>query len=141
MKSKARNTILNILIVIAALVFVASLISMFSSFGYKQRKNEGKEDEYRRVFEYELKHKAYNEILSSYYAKKLYVTEPPEEYADTFRVAGYAHASFMSRIYKEEKNESKQVLNNKKMEQLKNALGAYFYTADEIDERVSMSRE
>ncbi len=69
---------MNILIVIASLVFIISLVDMAGSFDYvKKQKEKAADDSFISVFEYELKHKAYNDVLETYYVKRLDGMEAP----------------------------------------------------------------
>ncbi len=137
--NKAAKVILNILIVIAGAAFLAMMIYLGGSFSYKNREKEDKAERSRRVFEYELENRAYNEIMDSYYVYHNSVKDDPEEeeaMQDIYRVAEYAHAAFMSRVYQEKGDESAVRANAQKMEKLKENLGDYSYTAEEVNEMI-----
>ena len=121
--NKMVKVILDILIVIACLVFFALTIEMVGSFKYAHREKEDPIETERSVFEYELRHKSYGEIIDTYYVKRMYNFEPQDGMEDIYNVAEYAHAAFMM-------SES----NALRMETVRNRLGAYAYTADEVDE-------
>ena len=133
MKSNLWNIFLNIVIVVAALFFIGFFIDMLSSFAYRNRDVGDPAAEKKMVFEYELKHKAYDEMLRSYYTDRLDSFEPEAGREDLHRVAAYAHAAFMSKIYEETGDKNKAGLNTDKMNAAKNELGEYAYTADDID--------
>ena len=132
--NKVIRVILNILIAIAGLVFLGMLIVMLGSFQYANREVGDPVENRRSVFEYELKHKAYNEIMGTWYVMRLKSFEAPEGMEDIFQVAEYAHAAFMSRVYAEKGDERAAAANAERMEDLRNRLGEYAYTADEVDE-------
>ena len=136
MKNKIWNLFMNSLLVMAGIAFVICFFNLIFSFEYKNRETEDTAERHVSVFEYELKHKAYHEILDTYYAQRLNHFEPQKGFEDIYRVAEYSHAVFMSRIYEEEKNENKIKLNDTKREALKEKLGAYTYTAEEVEEAV-----
>ena len=128
------KVILDILIVIACLVFFALTIEMVSSYRYAHREKEDPIETERRVFEYELRHKSYGEIIDTYYVKRMYNFEPQDGMEDIYNVAEYAHAAFMSRVYAEKGDDRMSESNALRMETVRNRLGAYAYTADEVDE-------
>ena len=132
--NKKLNLLFNILLVIAGLAFFCCLILLFDSIKYKNREVEDPTERDQRVFEYELKHQAYNEIVGHYSTDRLSDFDPQPGYEDSYRVSQYAHAAFMSAIYEAEQNESKAKRNEATRESLKKELGKYAYTADEIDE-------
>ena len=134
--NKTVKVIMNILLVIAGLAFLVSLVVMLGSFGYANREVEDPAEQYRSVFEYKLKHKAYGEVLGTYYTKRLDNFDPEEGMEDIYRVAEYAHAAFMSRVYDEKGDSGRAATNASNMEKLKSSLGAYAYTADEVDEMI-----
>ena len=131
--NKTVRVIMNILLVIAGIVFAASLIGMLGSIKYANREVEDPAESNKSVFEYKLKHKAYGEILGSYYANRLDSFEAAEGMEDIYRVAEYAHTAFMARVYEEKGDKSRASTNAGRMEKLKNSLGAYAYTAEEVD--------
>ena len=135
--NKTVKVIMNILTVIAGIILLASVIVMIGSFEYANREVEDPAESQRSVFEYKLKHKAYGEILGTYYSLRLDSFEAPEGMEDIYRVAEYAHTAFMSRVYAEKNDKDMISANAGRMEKLKSSLGAYAYTADEVDEIIS----
>ena len=135
--NKTLRVILNILIVIAAIVFLVCFIDMILSIGYANRRSEDPAETYAGVFEYELKHRAYGEIMGTYYVRRLDSFTPEAGYEDLYRVAEYAHTAFMTRVYDEKGDPKKASLCREKTEMLRDGLGAYEYTADEVDELIS----
>ena len=132
--NKKLKVILNILIVIASIAFAISLINLLISIQYANREVEDPAKEYAGVFEYQLKHRAYGEIMGSYYAKRLDNFTPAAGYENLYRVAEYAHTAFMIRVYEEEGNAGKATTYKERTTSLRRELGSYEYTADEINE-------
>ena len=132
--NKILKVILDILIVIACLVFFALTIEMVGSFKYAHREKEDPIETERSVFEYELRHKSYGEIIDTYYVKRMDNFEPQDGMEDIYNVAEYAHTAFMSRVYAEKGDDRMSESNALRMETVRNRLGAYAYTADEVDE-------
>jgi hypothetical protein len=64
----------------------------------------------------------------------MYNFEPQDGMEDIYNVAEYAHAAFMSRVYAEKGDDRMSESNALRMEKVRNSLGAYAYTADEVDE-------
>ena len=128
------KVILDILIVIACLAFLFLTIEMVSSYRYAHREKEDPIETELRVFEYELRHKSYGEIIDTYYVERMYNFEPQDGMEDIYNVAEYAHAAFMSRVYAEKGDDRMSESNALRMETLRNRLRAYAYTADEVDE-------
>ena len=131
--NKKIKVILNVLLVMAAIVFFFGVIYLISSFSYKNREKEDPAETYAGVLEYELKHRAYGEVLGDYYAKRLDNFEAPAGYEDLYRVAEYAHTAFMIRVYDEKQDQVKASAFRDKAAGLRNGLGAYEYTADEVE--------
>ena len=131
--NKTLRVVLNVLIVIAAIVFLVSFVNLAASIMYANREVEDPAESYAGVFEYELKHRAYGEIMSSYYSRRLSKFTPDSGFEDLYRVAEYAHTAFMTRVYDEKGDSGKASLCREKTEKLRGELGAYEYTADEID--------
>ena len=134
--NKILKVILNILIVIAAIAFLINIVLLVQSFKYANREVEDPAETFAGVFEYELQHRAYGEIMSHYYAHRLSSFDAPEGYEDLYRVAGYAHAAFMSRVYSEKGDEMGIRRCNSTMSEIKAELGDHAYTADVIDEMI-----
>ena len=131
--SKTVKVILNILIVFAGIFFLCSVIDLCGSIKYANRETEDPAESLMSVFEYELEHKAYDEVLSTYYVQRMSSLEAPEGMEAIYRVAEYAHSAFMMRVYEEKGDENKagKCAANKKL--LRNELGTYEYTADDLD--------
>ena len=131
--NKAVKIILNILIVVAAIGLFISLILLGESIKYANREQEDPVETEISVFEYDLRHKAYGEVLRGYYVDRLDNYEAPAGMEDIYNVSEYAHYSFMSRVYEEKGDKAKLAANAEKLAGLRNQLGAYSYTADEVD--------
>ena len=131
--NKKLKVTLNVLIVIVSIAFGIKLVDMICSFGYANRETEDGAQTYAGVFEYDLEHRAYGEIVGSYYAKRLDSFDPPAGYEDLYHVGEYAHDAFMSRVCEEKGDPGKAALYKEKTESVRKELGAYEYTADEID--------
>ncbi|MCR5283533.1 MAG: hypothetical protein K6E18_09200 [Lachnospiraceae bacterium] len=125
--------LLNLMIVIAAIVFLAMLINMNAAIRYAHRDTEDPVESAQRQMAYKVSHRAYGEVVDTYYWKRSDYLEPPEGMEDLYHVAAYAHAAFMSRVYEESKDEQAVRENAEKMERLKKDLGAYAFSADEVD--------
>ena len=134
--NKILRVILNILIAVAAIAFLINIVLLIKSFKYANREVEDPAETYAGVFEYELQHRAYGDIMNHYYAHRLNSFDAPEGYEDLYRVAGYAHAAFMSRVYSEKGDEMGIARCNSTMSEIKAELGDHAYTADEIDEMI-----
>lgn len=132
--NKILKVILNILLVAASIAVAISLIDLIFSIQYANRETEDPAKTYAQVFEYELEHRAYGEIMGSYYSRRMQSFTPTAGYEDLYRVGEYAHAAFMSRVYDEKGDSGKASLNREKAKNLRKELGAYEYTADEVDE-------
>ena len=113
---------------------MALTINMVGSFKYANREKEDPIETERSVFEYELRHKSYGEVMNTYYVKRMYNFEPQAGMEDIYNVAEYAHAAFMSRVYAEKGDDRMSESNALRMETVRNRLGDYAYTADEVDE-------
>ena len=117
--NKAINVILNIVIAalsVFVLVYFFYIISVFHNA--KEQKEKSASEDKTSVLEYELEHKAYDEIIDSYYAKRMYSFEAPEGYEDIYNIGEYCHLSFMLKVYEKEENEDKIALSREKMDQL-----------------------
>jgi len=134
--NKTVKVILNILIVIAAIGLFLSLIVMGQSFRYANREVEDPNELSIEVFGYDVKDKSYGEVLESFYVKRLSSFEAPEGMEGLYHVAEYAHNAFMSRVYEEKGDEEMFRANAEKAEVLRQQLGDYAFTADEVDEMV-----
>ena len=134
--NKILKIVLNIAIVIAAFIFIVEASVLKQSGEYA---NKDMAEEYAGemgVFEYKLRHKAYGEILKSYFTDRMYSMEAPEELSATYLVASYANTAFLNRIYQEKADKKNMAACDIKMEDIRSELGEYAYTADEIDEIV-----
>ena len=134
--NKRLKVILNILIVAAAIAFAVGFIDFIESSRYANREVEDPAETYAGVFEYELDHRAYGEIIGSYYSKRMYSFDAPAGYEDMYRIGEYAHTAFMERVYDEKGDASKAASYRDKKESLRKGLGAYEYTAAEIDKKI-----
>ncbi len=131
--NKAVKIILNILLVLAALIFLVGLIPLAESFRYKNREVEDPAENAMMLFEYKLEHGAYGEVLSTYYVNRLSSFEAPAGFEDIYHVAEYAHTAFMDRVYTEKGDTARLTANAARLETARSLLGTYAYTADEID--------
>ena len=138
--NKVLKVILNILIVIFSLAFLVSLINLFSSIEYANREVEDPAKTYAGVFDYEIEHRAYGEIMGSYYSRRMGSFSPEPGYENLYNVGEYAHTAFMAGVYDEKGDSEKASMCREKIRELKKGLGAYEYTADEIDEMLGNSR-
>lgn len=134
--NKAVRVILDIPIVIAGIAFLGMIAVTKDSFRYAGREKEDPVEVERRLFEYELRHRSYGEIMYDYYFERMMRPEPQPGLEDLYHVAEYAHAAFMSRVYAEKGDEQAVASNAAKRSELKSALGDYAYTADEVDEMI-----
>ena len=134
--NKKLKVILNILIVAAAIALAVGFIDFIESSRYANREVEDPAETYAGVFEYQLEHRAYGEVISSYYSRRLDSFTAPAGYEDLYRVGEYGHDAFMIRVCDEKKDSKKASSYSQKTEKLRGELGAYKYTADEIDEMI-----
>ena len=134
--NKAVKIILNILIVVASIGLFISLILLVESIGYAKSQKEDSTETDISVFEYRLENKAYGEILSGCYTDRMSKFDAPAGMEPIYNVSAYAHRSFMSREYEEKGDKDMVASNAEKMNALRNQLGAYSYTADEIDQMI-----
>ena len=134
--NKILKVTLNVLLVIASIAFAVSLLNLIFSIQYANREVEDPAETYAGVFEYELEHRAYGEIMSSYYSRRLASFDPPAGYENLYHVGEYAHTAFMSRICDEKGDQKKAALYREKAEKIRRELGDYEYTADEVDEMI-----
>ncbi len=133
--NKKLRIILNIAIIIASVAFIAVFAGMVSSFNYKKNlEDEDTTEIDLSVFEYELKHKAYGEILSHYYANRMDNMAAPEGLEVVYMTADYAHTSFMSRVYNEKGDTAKETQSIEKLQQIRSNLGDHSYITDEVDD-------
>ena len=135
-KAKIAKVILNILIVIASLACLVMLVNMLDSFKYANREVEDPVETGMGVFEYKLKHRAYGEIVGSWYVDRMSSMEAPAGLEPTYRVAEYAHTAFMSRVYEETGDAEAVRANSERSRNVRNTLGDYEYAADEVDEMI-----
>ena len=134
--NKRLRVILNILTVAAAIVFAVTIIMLIDSIRYAGREVEDPAETYAGVFEYELSHRAYGEIMGQYYVRRMKSMTAPAGYEDLYRVAEYAHAAFMTKVCDEKGDTAKANRYREKAAALRNELGAYEYTADEVDKKI-----
>lgn len=134
--NKKVKVVLNVLIVIASLVCLVLFVNMIASVRYANRKVEDPAESERRVFEYELEHKSYGEVMETYYARRLFAFEPQPGLEDIYNVAQYAHAAFMAPVYEQKGDEDMIRANADRLKAARDRLGDYVYTADEVDELI-----
>ena len=131
--NKILKVTLNILIVTASIAFAVCFLNLIFSIQYANREVEDPAKTYAGVFEYELQHRAYGEIMGDYYVRRMKSYDPPAGYEDLYRIGEYAHTAFMSRIYDEKTDPKKADIYREKTKELRKELGSYEYTADEIE--------
>ena len=134
--NKTLRVILNILLVVAVIAFAISCIDLIFSIQYANREEEDPAQTYAGVFEYKLEHRAYGEVLEDYYSRRLDNFEAPAGYEDMYRVAEYAHDAFMVKVCDGKGDTKKASLYGSRAENIRKELGAYKYTADEVDARL-----
>ncbi len=135
--NKALRVILNILIVIAAVVFFICLLDLGFSISYANREIEDPAETFAGVLDYEIGHRAYGEVMGHYYSQRMKSFEPPAGYEDLYHVGEYAHTAFMSRVCDKKGDEAKASLYREKNGKAGNELGTYEYTAGEVDEMIN----
>ena len=134
--NKAVKVILNILIVIASIGFFLSVILLISVIGGKDKEKEDPAETFAGVMDYEIRHRAYGEVMGDYYVRRLSHMEAPAGYEDLYRIGEYGHTAFMIRVYEEKGDAEKADLLREKTQLLRGELGAYGFTADEMDEMI-----
>ena len=132
--NKKVKVILNLLIAASGIACLCCFVLLVSSIRYANREVEDPSEKAMSTLEYKLKHQAYGEVLSHYYTKRMDNFEAPAGMEDFYHVAEYAHLSFMSRVYEEKQDEGMIRANDEKRKNVKEQLGSYAYTADEVDE-------
>ncbi|MCR4585491.1 MAG: hypothetical protein K5686_07160 [Lachnospiraceae bacterium] len=130
---KILKIILNIAIVITALLLLVTIGIYKDSFSYVNKDMAKEYEEKLGVFEYKLKHKAYGEIVDSYFTARMYSLTAPEELEITYLVADYANTAFLRRVYAEKGDVQNENDCTEKLNSLRSRLGDHTYTADEID--------
>lgn len=134
--NKIVKVVLNILIVLACIGLFLSFIVLGQSIKYANREVEDPDELTMRVFGYDVEDKSYGEVLESFYVERLSSFEAPEGMEDLYHVAEYAHNAFMSRVYEEKGDAAMLLTNAEKAEILRQQLGDYEFTADEVDEMI-----
>ena len=139
--NKIVKMILNILTVVAVLACLVCAVDLKESFEYAANEEEKEADtkDDVSVFEYQIKHQAYGEVLDGYYVSRMVNVDMPAGLEDIYHVSEYAHASFMSKVYEEKGDRIKADKCYETMEDLKNELDDYRFTADEIDNIIKNS--
>ena len=137
--NKALRVVLNILIVAASSGCAVSFVYLISSIRYANREVEDPAVSYAGVFEYMLENRAYGEIMEDYYARRMYSFDPPAGYEDLYHVAEYAHNDFMIAVCDEKGDNDKASMYRQLAEAVRKELGAYEYTAGEVDEMLKKS--
>ncbi|MBO4898679.1 MAG: hypothetical protein J5509_00145 [Lachnospiraceae bacterium] len=133
-KTKVLNVIMIIAIVILSVVFFFNLVFMVDSFKYaKERREEKAAEDETMVMEYELENRAYDEIMNTWYVKRMSDMEPVHGYSNTYNIAEYCHLAFMTKVYEAEGNADRIRLCDERKEAVKEKLGRYSYISDEVD--------
>ncbi len=136
MRNKYTVLIINSLLVIAGIAFLICLIDMIYSFRYRFREMSDPSEEYAAVFEYQLEHKAYNEILDSYHVLRMQDLDPKPGSENIYRAGAYADAAFMVPVYEAEHSDVRSEKNEQKLAVIRNELGDHIQIADDIDKIV-----
>ena len=132
--TKAVSVIMTIVIVILSIVLFFYFIFMIDSFKYAKEQREKKASENENpVMEYELEHRAYDEIVDTWYVKRMSSLEPVSGYENTYNIAEYCHLAFMSKVYEAEGNADRIRLCDDRRKAVKDKLGSYSYISDEVD--------
>ena len=128
--NKTLKLVFNILIVVAAF----GVLLMLSMIKDAVVQNANKEEKnVMRCFEYEVKHRAYGEVASTYFIYDTKFLEVPEGFEETKLTAEYANLSFMLGVYEEKGDDKKAKACSDKLEEIKSQMDQYRFTADEID--------
>ena len=132
--NKMLKMVFNILIAAAAL----GVIFMIFMIKDEIVKNANKEEKnVMRMFDYEVSHRAYGEVADTYFVYDAQFLEVPEGFEESKLTAEYAKQSFMLGVYEEKGDEKRAEACRDKMEEIKNQMDKYRFTADEIDEMLS----
>lgn len=132
--NKVLNIVMNIIIAGLAFFCILSFIEMFGSFKYaKDQKEKKNTDDYTSVMRYELKNKAYDEILTTYYCYRGTDYTPGEMNQDTCNIAEYCHHAFMLKVYEAQQDDVRIKLCTEEMEKLKAELGSYSFVVEDVD--------
>ena len=133
--NKVIKLVFNILIVAAAVAFLASFVLMLNSFKYR-KEQDGKAKTLLTMdgLNYKLKHKAYGELTNVYFTDRFKYMEAPKEVEVAYSVSEYANTAFLKRVYEEKKDEEKMRDSQEKLSGIRATLGDYTYAANEIDE-------
>ena len=135
--NKGIKLVFNILIVVAAVVFIGCFAVMMDSFDYRREqdsKGPKEVESSKGVFDYRLKHKAYGEVTNKYFTDRMYSMEAPEGLEMTYLVSEYANTAFLRCVYEEKKDGEKERACREKLSGIRAKLGDYVTAADEIDE-------
>ncbi len=128
--NKTLKVVFNILIVVAALGVLLMI------FMIKDEVVRNKNKEVKNVmssFDYEVKHRAYGEVTDTYFVYYTKFIDLPEGFEETKLTAEYANLSFMLGVYEEKGDDNKAKACSDRMEEIKNQMDKYRFTADEID--------
>ncbi len=129
--NKALKLFFDILIVIAALGVLLMLFLIKDTIAKNAKKQE---KNVMSSFEYEVKHRAYGEITDTYFVYYTKFIELPEGSEETKLTAEYANLSFMLGVYEEKGDDQKAKACSDRLEEIKNQMDQYRFTADEIDQ-------
>lgn len=134
--NKTIKLIFNILIGIAAVVFLVSLMDMILSIQYANREVPDETDTSVMVFEYKIAHRAFGEITNTYFTDRMQSMEAPKGKEKIYLAAEYANTAFMKHLYEEKKDEKKVQDCQGRMDQVSAGLGEYGHITAEIDEMI-----
>ena len=135
--NKALKIVLNILIVIASLVFLVSVVELVSSIKYANREQEDPAETYAGIFDYLLDKRSYGEVVGDYHFQRRETFDPAPGYENLFLVGEYGHDAFMARVFEEMGDGTRASACRERMQSLRGELGDYAFTADEIDEMIT----
>ena len=128
--NKSLKLIFNILIAVAAL----GILLMLAMIKNEIDQNANKEDKnVMSSFDYEVEHRAYGEVADTYFVYGTKFMEVPEDFEETKLTAEYVNLSFMLGVYEEKCDDKKAKACRDRLEEIKNQMNKYRFTADEID--------
>lgn len=128
--NKRLKLVFDILIAAAALGVLLMLIMIRAEVVQNANKEE---KNVMSSFEYDVRHRAYGEVAETYFVYGTKFIEVPEGYEETKLTAEYAHLSFMLTVYEEKGDSQKAEACRDRLEEIKNQMVQYRFTADEID--------
>ncbi len=128
--NKSLKLVFNILIVIASLCILI-ILSMIKDEAARNANKEERND--MSSFEYYVKHRAYGEVADSYFVYGTKFMQVPEDFEESRLTAEYVNLSFMLGVYEEKGDDVKAEECRDRLEEIKDQMDKYRFTADEID--------